>query len=483
MRGGRAAGGALSVVGALGLVASQLVSAGPVLGAAATIGPGSALATATLISAGPAYGGLSITVSAGTTTAYLQAGDAQASAQILNAGSVSGLTGSAPAVGGLEAVTADSTRGKSTKTSGGPVVGTETVSVNPSPESASAAAQLLALDVPGVVHVDAQASSGVSYSSSGQTASSEEDVSVELAGGLVTLEGLRWETSQTLAAKRTTTSSFSVADVSLGGVALPVTSPGQLASVVGEANRLLATLGVQILLPETSTDPTSGAVTISGLDIRIGRSAITNALLAPLQGPVGQVEKNVNAALAAGGQALAQVVSTVGTAETLGALVLGILAGAGQVNLDLGGLVADSEPPPDFVNPLGATAPVAGGSIPSSAMPPTLPPAVGTSGATAGSISGGLPNTASTMSSALGSPLPTGVSAGGGGAVGSSQQAASARTPLRCTTTSPAGHPGCWGGIAQVVGAVLLISGVGMFIADAYTGRRRRFRVVKEVQP
>jgi hypothetical protein len=451
------------------LVAAGLTSPSSAAGSAVT-SPGSAVASASLLTVGPSYEGLAVTVTAAESIASYQSGESQATSSLIDAASLSSLASSVPSLPITEGEYADSASGAATKTGGVPLLGTESAQVNPSPESAASDTTLVDLNLPGLLSVEGRSGADVDYQAGAQqSASASSSLTVNLAGGKVVLDGLSWQSTQQTGGSAGGSSTFSIASVEVDGHALPVATAAELEETVTAVNRALAAYSLEIVLPQESTDPSSGTVAMGGLDVRLSRSALTNSLLGPLLSPLGTVEGEINKALAAGGSGLASVAGEVGTGELLAGLVMGILAGAGQVNLVLGGSSADTELAPTPISLLGnfglGSDAIGGSSGVGTSIPPlsnaSLPVSSAASpGATA--PAGGTPPSASAPASAPQAQLTA---------------------VVHCTSTSPSGHSGCWQGAATWAASALLVVGIGLFAADAYVGRRRRFRVVKEVLP
>ncbi len=151
--------------------------------------------------------------------------------------------------------------------------------------------------------------------------------------------------------------------------------------------------------------------------------------------------------------------------ETIANVALGAFSNGGGFDLDIGGASADTLPPPDFANPFG------NGSNPLSSLGSALSTVVGSVGS--GLPTGfGLPPIGAAATTPTTPTTPTTIApqslSAGSGALSSA---------THCTTTSPAGHPGCWSGAAEVVGIVAVVAGGGLFLADLRKGRRSRRRL------
>ncbi len=315
--------------------------------------PGSASASSQFLTVGPQFGGFNLSVSAGQSATSLQGTDANASSQDVYLGllgSTLGVTSPCTTPTGpsalcaLSALTADTAGGASSLTGNPPASGTEAVSVNPSaPESASAETTPVSVGIPGLLELIGQATASVTYTvGKSQEADAKTIVSLNIGNGLVTLEGLTWTASQRLGTSPVNTGGFTVADIAIGGTELPILNEADLASAVSLANVALGVLGVTLILPTTSTDASTGAITVSALDLRLTGTAATNALLEPLLAQEPAIEQFVNGSIASTGE----LATLAGDGELVGDIVLGVLAGAGQVNLYLGGVSASSTAAP-----------------------------------------------------------------------------------------------------------------------------------------
>jgi hypothetical protein len=458
--------------GVTALVAAQLPVLPSTAGAdAPPTQPGSAFATAVVLAVNPQYGGLSLVVRGSQSTASYTGSQAVANSQALNLGYIGGLF-SAPnscfsstgpsATAAVNALVATSGAGASSTSAD---EGVEAVTVNPTPESASATTSLSPLAVPGLLTITAHSASHVAYASEqDQEADASTVMTVSLLNGLVTLNGLTWSANQEMGSSTTATASFSMASITVAGKTTSLTTPAQLAPAIALANKLLTTLGLTITQPVMSTDAVTGTVTMSPLQLEIVGTAVTNKVLGALNGTETTVEQDIGKVLAEGnGACLKFFESSVGDGELIAGIVEGILAGGGVVDLNLGGASADTQVAPNFVDPLGSATDSNGGAAQLPASPGTTPGGVG------GSFDTG-------SSSSLTSPTSGGGAAPAAAPAQTSTPVAQAAVSVRCVTSSPSGHPGCWPGAATVGAAVLLAVGGALFVADIVRSRRRLVR-------
>jgi hypothetical protein len=442
--------------------------------------PGDANAVAQAITVHPSTAGLGYDITLATSIADYQADLAQAESKTFDGGAIvlsatsTQCDGSAPTISQsqlpqpveVESDSGDASHAQ-TLNSGyngsGPGAGVEQANVTTQPQ-ATATTKLADLDVPGGLDVSGSQSSAFAQQVTGKLrqATSTADIGqVALAGGLVTLTGLHWQTTQeTGAAGAVTqaTGAFTIAGITVSGVTTPV-SADNLAQVLTVANTALAPTGFHIgPVPAMQQNSADGSVAVPPLSIGIDSSALGAQLVGPLLGSSETLSQALD-------QALLGVTCKLGTALTVRDIAVGALAGGGGIDLELGGVDAVSDGTA-FANPFDNSLGLLGGSAGAVSLPGSLGIA-GSSGFTPGT-----PGSAATPGT------PGSVSASGsapGGASGSAPGALGGVTRvLRCLTTSPFGHPGCSGGGAAVpVGLVGLTAVVGMGVADLT--RLRRF--------
>jgi hypothetical protein len=467
----------LAGAGVTALVAAQLPALpSTALADGPSTAPGSAFASSVVLAANPEYGGLSLVVRGGQSTASYTGTQAIADAQAVNLGYVGGLLNGPPnacygsaggpsATASFNALQAASDSGAASKSADG---GVESVAVNPSPEQASATTAPSPIAIPGLLDVTAHAVSHVSYvSGKDQEADAATTMTVSLLGGLVTLNGLSWAANQETGATSAASGTFSMTSLTVAGKSTAIATPAELASALAVANKVLVTFGLTLTQPVESTDPVTGTVTIGPLRLQVEGTAITNTVLGALNPTETTVEEQIGKVLATGDEACIKVIeSYVGDAELVAGIVEGILAGGGFIDLELGGASADTEDAPNFVNPLD----VLGGNSSGNASG-QLPSAYG-----------GLATGANGLFDAGGGDIGASPATSGGATTSTSAPAQSSApatqsaTLVRCVTSSPSGRPGCWSGAATVGAAALLVVGGVLFVADVTRSRRRLIR-------
>lgn len=248
---------------------------------------GSAGASGQVLNARVYYAGLSIPVPLGQTASTYEGRRARALGAVVSASAVSGLTGTP--IEGTSPVVVDS-QGEVKElhdSLAAPVVGNVDLVATDDPAS-SADVHLADVDLPGVLRVEGGRSASSVRIEDGTIRIAEASVtiaSLSLAGGLVALEGLRWDASHRSGAAGTepeATASFTLGALRVGGspIALPI-GTAELAPIVELLNGLLAPVGLSLTLPEVRHLP-DGSVDIGALRIALGGSILGREVIGPL---------------------------------------------------------------------------------------------------------------------------------------------------------------------------------------------------------
>jgi hypothetical protein len=444
------------------LVAAQLPTLSPsAVADTPPSAPGSAFASAVVLGLNPQYGGLSLVVRGGQSTASYTGSQAVADSQAVNLGYIGGLlngppnacygsTGPSPTAA-FNALQVASASGASTMSADG---GVEAVTVNPSPESAGSTTDLTPIAVPQLFTITAHSMAHVSYTANqAQQANATTTMTVALLGGVVSLNGLSWSVTQDTGLSDVATATFSMTSVTIAGKTTPIATPAELAAAFTTVNKVLAVAGLSLVPPAASTDAVTGAVTIGPLRLQVLGTSLTNTVLGALNPTETTLEQQIGKILGANDSACFKVLAGyVGDSELVAGLVEGILAGGGVIDLDLGGANADTEAAPNYTNPLGAGITALGGS----------------------GSGQSLPSLGSASSSFL--PGPGGAAATAPTTAAPKHTSTAATGPLalvHCVTSSPADRPGCWSGAATWGAVALLVVGGSLFAADVIRSRRR----------
>jgi hypothetical protein len=449
--------------GVTALVAAQL----PAVADTPPSAPGSAFASAVVLGANPEYGGLSLVVRAGESTASYTGSQAVADSQAVNLGYIGGLLNGPPnncypssgtsATASLNALQVASAAGAVSSSADS---GIEAVTVNPSPESAGSTTSLTPISIPALLTVTAHSTAHVNYvSGQAQQATSATTMTISLLGGAVSLNGLTWSATQATGQSDVATATFSMTSVTIAGKTTATATPAELATAFTAVNKVLAVAGLTLEPPVQSTDTVTGTVTISPLRLDVMGTALTNTVLGSLNATETTLEQQIGKVLDANNSACFKVIAGyVGSSELVAGIVEGIMAGGGFIDLDLGGASADTEAAPNFTNPLDTGSSLSGGDTPIDQGSPSL--GSGTTPFGGGSFTPGPGGTVTTPATGTGTP----------------HAAAPASQPLalvHCVTSSPADRPGCWSGAATWGAAALLVVGGSLFAADIVRSRRR----------
>lgn len=162
--------------------------------------------------------------------------------------------------------------------------------------------------------------------------------SVKLFGGLVSLEGLRWEAVQRSGAEELSSGTFSLGSINVAGAKIPL--PTDALERLTALEDILHSLGLTITPPKTRVE--QGIVFVDPLSIGIvpskARDTLMQTLLEILQ-PVRDTVTDLIEQLGCGSPT--DVLGNNGkTAITVLDLVLGSVSGAGALTVELGGVSA-----------------------------------------------------------------------------------------------------------------------------------------------
>lgn len=470
----------LLTAGLVGLFSAQLVGPGPrALAQDASVEAGSAIATSAVLGAVPIVGNTTLSVTSGDSSASYQQSETRSSSQTVDLGGLGVILANTPFCGQIvlpaneqpQPLTDDSDGGPPKATNGSVAVGVESVSATTSPETASATTTPVGADIPGLLDVGGQSVSVVSYvPGQEREAQSSSQINLSIANGLVDLRGMTWTATQRSGTTSVSQGTFTVGSVTVGALTLPTAGPSQIAGAVALANKVLGTLGLTLILPTVTTDPATGTVTVTPLEMTLGKSALSDAVVSPLISQVSSLESEFNGQTATGSDCsqVKELESNLANpAETVVNVALGAFSNGGGFDLDLGGATADTMAPPDFADPFGSS----DGTATTGALPP-------------GSFNVPTAGSGVTFPASAANPLggagssPTTTSSVPAQSASSAQGELSSAT--HCETTSPADHPGCWTGAASIVGAIAVLAGGALFLADFRRGRRSRRPVTKE---
>ena len=450
----------VALAGAGALVAAHVAPAASA--ATAPFVPGTGIAQAEVAGFAPSTGGLSYTLSLGDAVANFEGQEAKARAQEVGLGIYGALLSEVSVCGFPPAVKpgqlpqpseVDSSHGAAQASSrtgiGSAQGGDQRAEADPTP-AASASTATAAWALPGLISFGGGTSQGDVALVPGHRRTATATVavqSVDLAGGLVHLGGLRWSAEQQTGDGPYGRGSFAITSVVVAGVPLPAATAAQLASTISTVNGLLAPYGLAIRLPSINA-ASSGVVRTAPLAIVLGRSAALDPVVQPLLAGLQPLRDLLNGATAKGTNCADPKVllgSVLGPGQTVADIALAGLSPSGGMEIDLGGAVAGT----------GATA------YSNPFVVPPLPPLGSSSSASTGATS---------PIQAAAPARPTG--ARPAAALAARQPVVRAAVRLVCRTDSPANAPRCWRGAATSAGGGALLLAAALFAADIRRSHR-----------
>ncbi len=322
---------------------------GSTSGADTTFDPGTASAGSQAILIAPTVASLSLGVILGTSLSDYVNSEGQSLAQTFDGGAlVTILTAANCATGAPGTIQpsdfpapaqAESTNGNSSTSAtaysllnpNDPAgIGTETASATTAP-SGTATNTIAGLNLSTLVKVSGATVHSVAEVLNGNEryASATSDIaSISLVNGLVQLKGLHWVATQTSGATTSSTASFSIAGLTVAGVTIPIANDS-VTTLLSILNTALELVGLNIQWPAVTTLP-DGTIEVSNLKIGLDNSAlgqqIVGPLLTPLQGARNDVQNeafSINCETA--------------DAFSVSDIALGVVAGAGDLDVELGG--------------------------------------------------------------------------------------------------------------------------------------------------
>jgi hypothetical protein len=283
--------------------------------------------------------------------------------------------------------------------------------------------------------------------------------SLSLDGGKVVMGGMAWSATQTSGATSSSTATFTISNLTIAGLPIPITndSPATITSLI---NTALGPTGFNITWPQTITQ-TDGTVVITPMQVGVDNSALGQQAVGTNLASGETVRNELQSELLA-------INCNSASGLTVADVSIGVLAGGGDLNFQLGGAhaVTTSE---SFVSPFSAVSlPATTGN--SGASVSTLPATTGNSGSFA---SPGTPATPGTPGGLVpsGPTTPTPTSAAGGQAVALGPVSLS----RYCHSLSTAGG-GCHSDGALIAGlvGVSLLGGLAAWEVQ----RRRRLHLL-----
>ncbi len=207
--------------------------------------------------------------------------------------------------------------------------------------------RLAGFDVPGLIEVRGSESNSLA----GVKGRVREAVAItkigviDIAGGLASLKGLRWESVQRTGSEKTVSGKFTIEGASVGGVPLAFPAgTSDLEAVIDPINTALAQIGLSISLPVT--DKKGGQSEVSPLSVDIKNSPAGRQFIAPILERLRPVREPVADAFIDLAKQLVEANEEIPDATVgllLADLTVGILSGSSQLHLEFGGVSAFTE--------------------------------------------------------------------------------------------------------------------------------------------
>ncbi len=328
--------------------------------------PGTALASAQALQVAPTTGGLSYAIQLATSQAAYQNEVSQALSETIDLGAIGvALEANNCATGGPGTLNpkqvpapaqAESTDGNQSltgsesdsKAPSGAGVGNESATATQQP-AGSSTTTLAGETLAGLVTFSGATSSAHASTSNGtRFASATTDIaSLSLLGGKVVLDGLHWAATQTSGASNTSTASFSISGLTVAGTNVPIANDS-VSTILTVVNTALSPLGLQVDWPQETTQ-SDGTVVISPLTVGVDNNTLGQEIIGSNLGKAETVRNELQ-------QQLLNLNCNFATELTLSDIGLGVLAGGGNLNLELGGAQAPSTDQA-FTSPFGTGQP------------------------------------------------------------------------------------------------------------------------------
>jgi hypothetical protein len=464
-----------------------IVEFGSSSGADTSFVPGNATAQAQAITLAPTTGGLNYAISLGISISAYQNQEAQSLSQTIDLGAIGTALEAAGCSGGppqlnkndvpasvqAESVNGNQTLTKSITPADSPIgAGLESAVVTTQP-SATSNTLVTNISVPGgLLTISGLTSSSHTAIDNGSTRTSTASSSIgsiSLVKGLVQIGGLTWTATQQTGATTTSDGTFSIGSLTVAGVKLDTakllnSSTFNPQTVLSIVNTALSPVGLNIQWP-AKTVLQDGTVQMSPLSIGIDNNTLGQEIIGA---NLGQVQ-TVRSALV---NALLGFNCNFATPILVGDIGIGVLAGGGNLNIQLGGASAAT-------NDLAEQSPFGSGTLPGgpSLGPSTSSGNTGNTGLGAGALGAGTPGTAGLTSAGTAAAPGT---TGSGGA-GTKESLGPISKTTACVSLGPSGG-GCSGGNAAVpIGLASLGLVVALFAWD-YLRQRRRDRLAGAVE-
>lgn len=182
---------------------------------------------------------------------------------------------------------------------------------------------------------------------------------IDVAGGLVSLRGLRWTTEQRTGPGGAVTSAggtFGVDTMVVAGLPLPTGTPLELAAAFGAANQVIAPFGLRLEPPQLKKSTGDREVRVTPLKLVLGDGTAAKPLLGPLMEALQPGREALLEAMKGFGSDDCNFGKAAGAAFTFVDIVAAAMQGSGGIDLEIGGVLATTEGIA-YEDPFGVIAP------------------------------------------------------------------------------------------------------------------------------
>jgi hypothetical protein len=295
---------------------------------------------------------------------------------------------------------------------------------------------------------------------------------IDIAGGLVSLRGLRWTAEQRTGAGGLVLGAdgaFGLDTVTVAGVPLPTAKPLELAAAFGAANQVIAPFGLRLEPPRVTKTTGDREVRVTPLKLVLGDGTAAKPLIGPLMSGTQPAREALLKAMKGFGNGDCNLGAVGGLTFTFVDVVAAALGGNGGIDLELGGVLATTEGI-DYGDPFGVIPP----GLP--AVPPLVAPAVRPRPAVPGVTieEPGEPWRGSDSDVAAPAPAkPAPVEVAAPAAPPAAEPVAILPATRRCESTSRGRVSGCSKGAPLPASAAALAAALLLFGGDWWRTRRR----------
>jgi hypothetical protein len=296
---------------------------------------------------------------------------------------------------------------------------------------------------------------------------------IDIAGGLVSLRGLRWTAEHRTGAGGLVLGAdgtFGLDSVIVAGLTLPTATPLELAAAFGAANKVIAPYGLRLEPPRVTKTTGDREVRVTPLKLVLGDGTAAKPLLGPLMSETQPTREVLLEAMNRFGSGDCNLGAAGGMTFTFVDVVAAALSGNGGIDLELGGVLATTEGI-DYGGPFGLIDP----GLPTLPSPgvPAAPPRPAVPDVTIDEPLDALPGFDEGGSGPVSTIAPQPDEAAAPAATPPPEPVAVLPVIRRCESTSRGRVTGCSNGAPLPASAAALSAALLLFGADWWRTRRR----------